>query len=57
LGASAPSGFFGGNHYSHLKVTVEGSLNGIVNEINKAKVRGNSGIVPGMFADAQHQHK
>jgi hypothetical protein len=28
----------GGNHYSHLKVTVEGGLNGIVNEINKGKV-------------------
>ena len=31
----------GGNHYSQLKVTVEGSLNSIVNEINKEKTLGN----------------
>jgi hypothetical protein len=33
----------GGNHYSHLKVTVEGGLNGIVNEINKENVAENPG--------------
>lgn len=31
----------GGNHYSHLKVTVEGGLNGNVNEINREKKQEN----------------
>jgi hypothetical protein len=29
---------YGGNHYSQLKVTMEGGLNGIVNEINKEMI-------------------
>jgi hypothetical protein len=31
-----------GDHYSQLKETMEGRLNGIVNEINKEKISGSS---------------